>query len=55
MSVDGKSEQREIAQLFMEHFKVHSPLGPSAEVIDAEFYLQGDEPSITCVCGTGTR
>lgn len=44
MSVEGKSDHREVAQLFVEHFKVSSPLGLSLEVTDAEFYVRGHEP-----------
>lgn len=44
VSVEGKSDHGEIAQLFMEHFRVRSPLGPSVGVSDAESIGRGDEP-----------
>lgn len=48
MSVDGKSEPVHISNMFMEHFKVRSPLGPLAALNGcmAESKCLGDESMV---------
>lgn len=43
-SVNGKGDTEEIANLFMNHFKVRSPFGPSASTVNSESYERGEEP-----------
>lgn len=46
VSVGGMAEPRNIANMFEEHFKVQSPLGPSSLVSDSEPSSRGGRPLI---------
>ncbi|KAJ8720684.1 hypothetical protein PYW08_006149 [Mythimna loreyi] len=43
-NVDGRNDPKDIANLFMEYFKVRSPLVPSTTMPDGGPIVSGDEP-----------